>query len=327
MDIPVHIAMLLGPSIRGRPHQIQSRQVHMHQIHIRYWRSRPALFAPLLRKWFALCTFAALLWTPSLPAQQRSSSASTTPIWPLHSSAPDHALPDAVGPQPATAPLPDRDESCLLWTVVTASDSTVKAATLQVPGEARSEFKKGCSDLRGKKFASAETHLRKAVANYPKYSVAWVLLGQVLENNNHMEEARTACSKASGADAEYAPAYLCLADIAGQQQRWEHALELADRALTLDPTAGVYGHFYCAMAQFHLNQLSAAEKNAQASLDADHLHRLPQTHLLLAQIYATERDAPRAAMQLRAYLTAAPNSPDAAELRKKLAEIESPSAK
>ena len=327
MDIPVHIAILLGPWISGRSRRIQSRLVQTCQIHVRYRRSRPSFFAPPLRKWFALCTFAALLWAPSLPAQQRSSSASTTPIWPLHSSAPDHALPDATGAQPATASLPDRDESCLLWTIVTASDSTVKAATLQVPGKARSEFQKGCSDLRGKKFASAETHLRKAVANYPKYSAAWVLLGQVLENNNHMEEARTACSQASGADAEYAPAYLCLADVAGQQHQWDHALELADRALALDPTALVYGHFYCAMAQFHLNQLSAAEKNAQESLDADHLHRLPQTHLLLAQIFATERDVPRAAIQLRAYLTAAPNAPDAAELRKKLAEIESSSAK
>jgi tetratricopeptide (TPR) repeat protein len=317
MDIPVCAFARVGPWFASA--RIFYRMLRAHKLRSRY-RDGPA--APLLRK-FALCMFTALLLTCSLVAQQRSSSADATPGWPLHNSAPNHALPDAVGAQPVTAALPDRDESCLLWTVATAPAPTVKAETLEVSGKARGEFKKGCNDLRGKKFASAETHLRKAVEEYPKYSVAWVLLGQVLEAGNHMEEARRACSRASSADADYAPAYLCLADVAGQLHEWPETLGLADRALTLDPSAGVYGHFYGAMAQFHLHHLPEAEKNAQESIDADRLQRLPQTHLLLAEIYATKHDVARAAIQLRAYLAAAPNSADAAELKKKLAELES----
>jgi predicted Zn-dependent protease len=75
----------------------------------------------------------------------------------------------------------------------------VSAATLQVPGKARGEYSKACGDLRGKKLASAEQHLRKAVQEYPQYE--WVLLGQVLEGGNRMPKAQSACSRASSVDS------------------------------------------------------------------------------------------------------------------------------
>src|SRR5271170_219888 len=197
-------------------------QLKMRRANMRQLRRRGGFSARVLVKELALCVFSAVLLVPSLYAQQQDgSSGSANPGWPMHNTAPGHALPDATGAQPAVAAAPEQDESCLLWAVAAAAPaSTVKAAELEVPGKARAEYKKGCSELRGKKLASAETHLRKAVEEYPKYSAAWVLLGQVLENGNHLEEAQGACSKASGADAEYAPAYLCLADVAGQQHEW-----------------------------------------------------------------------------------------------------------
>jgi len=300
------------------------RRCDLRRPDTRQLNCRDRFFARFLVKELALCVFAAVVFIPSLLAQQDGSSGSANPGWPMHNTAPGHALPDATGAQPAVAAAPEQDESCLLWAVAAAAPAaTVKAAVLEVPGKARTEYKKGCSELRGKKLASAETHLRKAVEEYPKYSAAWVLLGQVLENGNHLDEAQGACSKASGADAEYAPAYLCLADVAGQLHQWDQMQELADRALKLDALQSVYGHFYCAMAQFHLNQLAAAERNAQDSIDADHFHHLPQAHLLLAQIYGTKRDLHHAAEQLQAYLTDAPNAPDAGEVRKRLAALES----
>jgi tetratricopeptide (TPR) repeat protein len=289
-------------------------------------RPRNSALLRLILERLIFCVFAANFFTPALVAQQDASSGSASPGWPMHSSAPDHAVADAVATQPVAPTRPERDESCLLWTVSTPQAS-VKAATLQVPGKARSEFKKGCSEVRSKKFAGAETHLRKALDQYPNYPPAWVLLGQVLEAGNRMEEARVACAKATTADADYVPAYLCLADVAGQKREWQQTLESADRALTLDPGQNVYGHFYCAMAQLHLNQLSAALSNAQASIDADHFHHLPQAHLVLAQVYGAQHDLQHAVVQLRAYLEFAPNAPDAGEVRKRLADLEEQSAK
>ncbi|MFZ0523725.1 MAG: tetratricopeptide repeat protein [Candidatus Acidiferrales bacterium] len=268
----------------------------------------------------ALCALALVALVPQLAAQQNS-----TPGWPLHNSAPDHATADATGAMPAFGP--DLDESCLLWTITQSHAGTVSAATLKIPGNAKGEYRKSCSDLKDKKLASAEEHLHKALDDYPQYAAAWALLGQVLEAGNKISEARNACSQASTADVGYAPAYLCLADIAAQQNDWHLTLDMADRSLALVPQHNLYGSFYSAMAQFHLEQLPEAESDALKTIDADHSHRIPQVHLLLAQIYNARHDPRGVAYELRAYLKAAPNAADAEAIKKSLAEVEAQTQK
>lgn len=270
---------------------------------------------------FTVCTLSLLAFALPNFAQDNGSGAAT-PGWPLHSSAPTHALPDALGGgQPAPVAV-EWDEACVLWSVAPPQSGTIKAATLQIPGKARDEFRKGCSDLKAKKFTSAESHLRKAVEIHPKYLAAWVLLGQALAVSEHLPEAREACTRASAADDEYALAYLCLADVASQLREWNKSQEFADRALKLEPDQGVYGHFYCAIAQVHLNQFQSAERNALEAIEADKRHRVPQTHLLLAQIYGVKRDYVHAADQLRTYLTVFPTAPDAPGVKKSISDLE-----
>lgn len=282
----------------------------------------PSVAGLLLRE-LAVCAFAVVFSAAWLPAQQ--SQTDTTPGWPLSNPDPNHghtSLPGSIPDLKNSDAFP-ASESCSVWVTARVQGPTVSAVRLQVPAKARTEYGKGCSDLKGKKLASAEEHLRKAVQDYPQYVDAWVLLGQVLEAANRLDEARSACSQASTVDSDYAPAYLCLADVAGQRAEWSHSLDLADRALALVPTQDVYGYFYSAMAQFHLSQLPEAERNALQTIEADHLHRVPQAHLLLAQIYGAKHDLYGAANELRAYLKVAPNSPDSAGVRKSLAELES----
>jgi tetratricopeptide (TPR) repeat protein len=281
---------------------------------------RRLLNGKLILNILAICSFLFVVSPQLLSGQQSGSSGGATPGWPLHDSAPTHGLPDAMGTTPQKTP--EKDDSCMLWTVAGAPANAVSTATLQIPGKARGEYDKGCSDLRNKKLESAENHLRKAVEVYPRYAGALVLLGQVLAANNRIEEARGLCSQASGVDADFVPAYLCLADVSGQLRQWNQALDFADHALKLDPVQNLYGHFYMAVAQFHLSQLAGAEKNALQTIDADHRHRLPQAHLLLAQIYGTRRDLKSAATQLRVYLQVAPKAPDAGGVRKSLEDLE-----
>ena len=196
-----------------------------------------------------------------------------------------------------------------------------------IPGNAKEEYRKSCSDLKAKKLAGAEDHLRRALQDYPQYAAAWALLGQILEAGNKIPEARNACSQASTADAGYAPAYLCLADIAAQLNDWHLTLDMADRSLALVPQHNVYGSFYSAMAQFHLAQFPETESDALKTIDADHSHRVPQAHLLLAQIYNARHDPRGAAYELRAYLKAAPTASDAEAVRKTLAGLEAQTQK
>lgn len=284
-------------------------------------RFRTSIHAGFLLQKLTVCVFVVVFLTSPLWAQQTGG----IPGWPKRSSGSDHATPDPVAPLPPN--IPDRDESCLLWTVTPVPAPTISATALQVPGKARGEFKKGCSDLKSKKLGDAENHLRKALDEYRQYAAAWVLLGQVLEAGNRVAEARTACSQASIVDPDYAQAYLCLADVAGRLREWQVALDQAERALALDPRRNAYGYLYSAMAHFYLAQLPDAEKNALNAIDADQLHRVPQAHLLLAHIYTTNHDLPAAAAQLRAYLEIVPNAPNSAPVKKTLAELESEIAK
>jgi tetratricopeptide (TPR) repeat protein len=285
------------------------------------WIFRALRQTRLIRNALAIY-FSLFAFSPQpLHAQQDGSSSGAAPGWPMHNSAPSHGLPDAMG----TIPLktPENNGSCLLWAAAEVPPNAVSTATLQIPGKARGEYDKGCGDLRNRKFESAENHLRKAVELYPRYAGALVLLGQLLAVRSRVEEARGVCSQASTVDPDFVPAYLCLADVSGQLRNWNQTLEFADHALKLDPVQNFYGHFYMAVAQFHLSQLPGAEKNALQTVDDDRLHRLPQAHLLLAQIYGTRHDLKSVATQLRAYLQVAPNSPDAPDVRKRLEDLES----
>ena len=79
-------------------------------------------------------------------------------------------------------------------------------AALQVPAKAKKEYGEACAALKEKKIESVETHLRKAVQEYPRYSAAWVTLGQVLAAQQHGDEARSACSQGSTVEPAYVPA-------------------------------------------------------------------------------------------------------------------------
>ena len=270
---------------------------------------------------FVLAVIVLLSSSSSLRAQQQQD---TTPAWPMHDSSPQHAIADVGGDLPL---LVQPDDSCLLWTEGKTDAATVSAANLKAPPAAHDEYKKACVDLKAKHFADAEAHVRKAIDLDPNYPGAWALLGQVLEANQKFEDAKTACSHATTVDAAYAPAYLCLSDLAAQKDDWQASLDFADRSLTLDPIQNAYGHFYIAVAQVHLGQVSQAQSSALDAVDADHQHRVPQIHLLLAQIYGQQGDLKDAAAQLRTYLKVAHNPPDAADVKKSLAQLNSQIAK
>jgi tetratricopeptide (TPR) repeat protein len=264
---------------------------------------------------FAVATIIVL--SPSVRAQQAQAPAAP---WPTHDPSPRPTTPE-VGGDPSLLIQPD--DSCLHWTEGKTDAATVSVANLKAPTAAHAEYKKACGEVKAKHFSDAEAHVRRAIDLAPDFPGAWALLGQVLEAVQKLDDAKTACSHATAVDALYSPAYLCLSDLAAQNNDWQASLDLAYRSLTLDPIQNAYGHFYTAVAQVHLGKLSQAESSALDAADADRQNRVPQIHLLLAQIYGSQGDLKNAADQLRAYLKIAHNPPDAADVRKNLAQLNS----
>lgn len=221
----------------------------------------------------------------------------------------------------------EKDESCLLPPLTLISSPTIGAEQLKIATKAKKEYHEACAALKKKRGADVEKHLRKAVQHSPKYSAAWVTLGQVLAVQQRTEEARSACLESSIADPNYVPAYLCLADIAAHAQAWGEVLKLSGRALELDPSQDALAYEYHAAASLNLHDLAAAEKSGLRALEIDRDHREPRVHFVLAQIYEAKGDTVNEATQLREYLRYANSPEDAAIVQPYLSKLEKESGK
>ena len=166
------------------------------------------------------------------------------------------------GQQDSTAPKKTSSDNCFLPPLNGLHTTTVGVADLRIPEPAKKEYESACSALGSKNMVEAEKHLRKAVKQYQQYSAAWVMLGQTLEAQQKMAEARAACAQPVAAGSNYLPAYLCQADISGRLQSWDDMLKLSARALEIDPTSNAVAYAYHAAANFNLHNLSKAEESA-----------------------------------------------------------------
>ena len=215
-----------------------------------------------------------------------------------------------------------QEPTCLLPPLNVVHNRTVSVANLQLSSKAKREYEAACGALKDKKYDSAESHLRKAVQQEPKYAPAWVTLGQMLAAQQHTDEAGDACSKAMAADANYVPSYLCLADIAARGQKWDAALKFSGRAIELDPTDDPVAYDYNAGANLSLHRIPEAEKGALHAIAIDKNNSDPRVHFLLAQIYEAKGDPANEAAQLREYLKFATDPADVAMVKQYLAQLE-----
>jgi tetratricopeptide (TPR) repeat protein len=214
---------------------------------------------------------------------------------------------------------------CLLPPLSGAIPARVKIGDLQIPAKAQKEYENGCAALKARKGVEAENHLRKALKEWPKYSSAWITLGQVLEAQQKTEEARDACSQPLAVDPSYVLAYLCLADISARSQSWDQVLRFSSRALEIDPTTDAVAYDYHAAANFNLHHLSEAEKSGLRAVEIDRNNADPRVHFLLAQIYEAKGDRSDEAAQLREYLKYASDPEDVTMVKSYLAQIDSQS--
>jgi cytochrome c-type biogenesis protein CcmH/NrfG len=227
---------------------------------------------------------------------------------------------------PDLAPLPRasivEDEACLPWVVSEVRGATVSVMRLEVPSKARSEYEKACGDLKKRKFPEAAEHIRSAVDKFPSYVAAWVLMGQVLEEQQKRPEAQDACSRAMTIDPTYLPPYLCSAELSARDKQWDRVLNLANEALGLNPVGDAYAYYYRAIAYFHQDKVLEAQKNALESAQIDREHHDVAVYFLLAQIYDAQGDATDAAAQLRQFLKLNNDREQSAAAREYLAKLE-----
>jgi tetratricopeptide (TPR) repeat protein len=225
--------------------------------------------------------------------------------------------------QPLPRPVVAEDESCLPWALPDVRGATVSAIRLGVPSKARSQYEKACSAFKKKKLTEAEQHARDAIQEYSKYPAAWVMLGEVLQDEQKMDEAHDACSKPLSVDPTYLPPYLCLAGLLNREENWDDLLTWSDRIAGMNPTADMYAHYYRGLALFHLHNLPEAQKSVLQAITNDNEHHQPGFNFLLAHIYGEQGDLVDATLQIQQFLKFSNSRQDKDSAKVYLSELQS----
>jgi tetratricopeptide (TPR) repeat protein len=225
--------------------------------------------------------------------------------------------------EPLPIPVMVEDESCLPWDVTDVRGASVSTTRLGVPAKARSQYEKACGAFKKKKLPEAEQHVRDAIRQYPKYPAAWVMLGQVLQDEQKMNEARDACLQPISADPTYLPPYLCLAGLLDLEKKWGDLLTWSDRFLGISLAGDMYAHYYNGLALFHFRKFQEAQKSVSEAIAIDSDHHQPGLNFLLAQIYGEQRDVFDATVQIRQFVKYSNSRQDKDAAREYLSELQS----
>jgi predicted Zn-dependent protease len=195
-----------------------------------------------------------------------------------------------------------------------APGTTISVTSMAAPKDAMRAYEKA-QKIKAEKPEEAEKHLTKAVEIYPQFAAAWTLLGDIHRQRNEFDAARTDYARAASADPQFVNPTYGLTVIAMQEKKWDEAVRLSDQVLKLNAGAFPLAYFFSAAANYNLQKFEAAEDSARKfkALDTQHAH--PDVCLLLSYVLSRKQDYAGAAREIRDYLAAAPESPDAETLK------------
>ena len=200
---------------------------------------------------------------------------------------------------------------------------TVSATSLQAPGKASKLYDKALDESRKKepKVDKIAALLEDAVKEYPKYAVAWNLLGDMRAKLGLDDQAMAAYENAVAADPQFILPYPGLVRLVAGSGDMERTAALGEKALELNPNLDDVRFFVCA-AQLRGGQNENAIATANQMIERGAATRFPQAYQLLGAAYANTGQYQAAATNFRKFLEADPNATAADRIRQQLAEWE-----
>jgi tetratricopeptide (TPR) repeat protein len=210
----------------------------------------------------------------------------------------------------------------VLRSIAGVEGRAISFTTLAAPKDAKKAYDKAIDQMKKKKVPEAQKELEKAVSLYPKYAVAWHMLGQIHQQSNRPADARKAYSEAIAADNKYVNPYLQMAMLAAGENNWQEVADTTDRVIRLNPIQYPQAFFYNSVANYNLQKWDAAEKSAREAVKLDTQHRMPKAQHLLGILLANKNDYAGAVEHMKGYVQFAPSAPDIDQVKKQLADVE-----
>ena len=187
--------------------------------------------------------------------------------------------------------------------------------------KARKEYLKGAAALHGGNLSAAESHLKKAVEEYPCYVRAQTDLALALSQRQQLSASEAALRKAKDCDPDYLDTYNELGQLYFNEKKYVESQTVLQEGLRRSPQSWQF-YFQIGADDYHLGKYAAAE---QEFLKAESLNAsLPaEVHVRLADVYLKQSSYGKAYAEMQAYLRAEPSGPYAARVRSLMHQMES----
>lgn len=200
-----------------------------------------------------------------------------------------------------------------------ATGSSVSAADLAVPDNARKEFDAAQKALDAKDYDSGVAHLQKAIDLYANFPQAYATLGAAYVEQKKYKEAQAALEKAIQLDPKAAGAYIELGATLNQLKDYPGAVIALNKGLELNPDVPA-ADYELAKAYMAQQQWQSAEAPLRKVVAAQ--PDLAGAHVMLGNILLKKGDGPGALNEFQTYLKLDPNGPMAAGVRDVIPKIE-----
>lgn len=211
--------------------------------------------------------------------------------------------------------------SIVLHRLANVQGLTISATSAAAPENARRAFEKGFEQGKKNKWDAARSSLQKAVDLYPRYAVAWFELGRAQLESKDPAGARHSFQQSIVADPHYVNPYLGLAQLAGQEQKWQEMADLTAKVVALNPINFPNAWFYNGYANYSLGKVAEAGKSAEEGLKIDAEHHYPKLEYLLGMVCLEEQNYPAARQHMEVYRRLSTDPREIAEAQKQLTEI------
>jgi len=179
-----------------------------------------------------------------------------------------------------------------------SAQSTISMARVRVPRKARKLYEKAARPFRKGDYVEAQGKLDQALHLYPAFPEALVMQGYMQIDLNQWEAAEQSLRAAVRRDPTYGWAYLLLSDLYNQEQRFDDAVAMSQRAVQLIPNVWPAYYEMC-KAFMGKDQFALALVASEAVLSNNRgtLLHLAKAHALIGLGRYQE-----AAVELKAYL-------------------------
>jgi tetratricopeptide (TPR) repeat protein len=192
-------------------------------------------------------------------------------------------------------------------------------ASQQIPKEAKKAFDDGLKRKNDKQTDKALESFNRAIDSYPGYFQAFAERGEIYITKNQIAEAIEDFGRCLKLNEDWGPALRGLGFCYLGQQKFADAIQYLERAIQVDPSIA-NTHLFLGIAALAVDRRDEARQALQESLKIDSRAAIT-AHIYLADLYAREEKFKDAANELRTFLDARPDAPNAARLKAKEAEL------